>query len=79
MSCIIRAIADVLVANSNFTDRFISVPNSAEGRGSPCPNIHSVNVTGIDFAVDSVIIVVNQAASGNWTEIDAVEPGRRPG
>ncbi|KXK48718.1 MAG: hypothetical protein H3C32_15610 [Anaerolineae bacterium] len=66
-------IANVLVANSNFTDRFISVPNSAEGRGSPCPNIHSVNVTGIDFAVDSVIIVVNQAASGNWTEIDAVE------
>lgn len=66
-------IAGLLVANSNFTDRFIPVPNSAEGPGSPCPNVHSVNVTGIDFAIDSVIILVDQAASGNWTEIDAVE------
>lgn len=40
-----------------------------------CPTILTISVTGIDFTINSIKIVLDQSsfASGEWSEIDAVE------
>lgn len=44
-----------------------------------CPRVFTVEVSGIDFPVQAVILYLDQSAADNWCEIDAVElVGRAP-
>ncbi len=38
-----------------------------------CPRVFSVEVSGIDFPVQAVILYLDQSAANDWCEIDAVE------
>lgn len=38
-----------------------------------CPRVLQVKVTGVDFAVDTVAVTVDQTKVVNWAEIDAVQ------
>jgi len=67
------SITQLAVADSNADNSIINLTNSGDRGNRTCPGIHSVNVTGVTTPVNSVIISLDQAASGNWTEIDAVE------
>jgi hypothetical protein len=67
------AISQVSVANTANVDRIIDLTNSSDRGNTECPGIHSLSVTGVTEPIDSIIISLDQAASGSWTEIDAVE------
>jgi hypothetical protein len=67
------SISGVSVANSQDPENIIELTNSGDRGSTRCPGVHSLRVTGVTTPVDSVIIMLNQAASGSWTEIDAVE------
>lgn len=66
-------ISSLAVGNSRSGEDIINITNSDNFRQTSCPGVHSVDILDADRAVDSVIINLDQAASGSWTEIDAVE------
>lgn len=77
------SITKLSVANSADPESIVDVTNSGDRGSTTCPGVHSVTITNATMAVDSVIISLDQAASGTWTEIDAVElvgyaPGTTP-
>lgn len=52
----------------------IVLEDSADPVGNTeCPGVFSINIEGIDEAVDIVIIYLDQSIGGSWNEIDAVE------
>ena len=65
-------ISGVSVADTQNPDN-TSNDRSSDRGSTRCPGIHSLSVTGVTTPIDSVIILLDQAASGTWTEIDAVE------
>lgn len=67
------SISMVSVANMANVDRIIDLTGSSDRGSRECPGVHSLSVTGVTEPIDSVIISLDQAASGTWTEIDAVE------
>src|SRR5690606_4479664 len=67
------SISGVAVADTQNPDNIIDLTGSSDRGSTRCPGVHSLDVTGVTTPVDSIIILLDQAASGSWTEIDAVE------
>jgi hypothetical protein len=56
------------------TGESLAVPDSADPPGNTdCPGIFTIDVADVPFAVDTVVIYLDQTIVGVWNEIDAVE------
>jgi hypothetical protein len=67
------AIYRVELGNSE-TESFYTLNKSNDKPGkTSCPGIFTLDITGVDEPVDTVILYLDQSVSGNWNEIDAVE------
>jgi hypothetical protein len=67
------SIVAVEVANSK-GGKAITLNDSIDPPGNtPCPGVFSLDVSGIETAVDRVTIYLDQTIGGSWNEIDAVE------
>lgn len=64
------AISQVTVISANGESVVVYTATPAE---SACPQILTVDVTGVTFPVNQVEIVVDQTNHPSWNEIDAVE------
>ena len=59
---------------SLFGGQSVLVPNSADPPGNtPCPGVFTLNLQDVPFAVNVVVIYLDQTITGIWNEIDAVE------
>lgn len=68
------SIVEVAVGNSDDLDALTTLDDSADPVGNtPCPGVFTLDVTGIETPVDTVVISLDQSIGGDWNEIDAVE------
>ena len=61
-----------LVNRDSGTVLKVNKSNDKPGK-TPCPGIFTLNIDGVEQAVNGVVIYLDQTIGGNWNEIDAVE------
>jgi hypothetical protein len=67
------SIIRVEVSNSQ-TEDMLELPDSADPPGNTeCPGVFTLDISDVDFAIDTVTIFLDQTIGGGWNEIDAVE------
>lgn len=68
------AIVAVDVGSATNPNKVLTLPNSADPPGNTaCPGVFTLNVSNVKTPVNTVIIYFDQAITGSWNEIDAVE------
>lgn len=68
------SIIGVDLGNSQVDAALISLRDSTDPVGNTaCPGVFTVDISGVDSPVDTVVIYLNQNLGGSWNEIDAVE------